>query len=84
MDDVCGEYGIWTGTDAYSQCDRLHAHGSQELQELYLPKMMSGEWSGTMNLTEPQAGSDLGVLRTKAEPNADGTYSISGQKISIS
>ena len=58
--------------------------GSQEQKELYLPKMFSGEWSGTMNLTEPHCGTDLGMLRTKAVPQGDGTYKISGQKIWIS
>ena len=66
------------------QIEALEAHGSDEIQELYLPKLISGEWTGTMNLTEPQAGSDVGALTTKAEPNGDGTYAISGQKIYIS
>jgi len=61
----------------------LHAHASPELQETYLEKMVMGEWSGAMCLTEPQAGSDLGPVRTKATPNADGSYAISGQKIYI-
>ena len=61
----------------------IEAHASPELKETYLEKMVSGEWSGAMDLTEPQAGSDLGVLRAKAVPNADGTYSVSGQKIFI-
>lgn len=65
------------------QIEALEAHGSDELKALYLPKLISGEWSGTMNLTEPQAGSDVGALRTKAEPNGDGTYKITGQKIYI-
>ena len=60
------------------------AHGSQELKEKYLPKMVTGEWTGTMNLTEPHCGTDLGMLRTKAEPNADGSFNITGQKIFIS
>ena len=60
------------------------AHGTQEQKETYLPKMCSGEWSGTMNLTEPHCGTDLGLMRTKAEPQEDGTYKISGQKIWIS
>lgn len=60
----------------------LH-HGSKELQDYYLPKLISGEWTGTMNLTEPQAGSDLALLRSKAERQTDGTYRISGQKIFI-
>ena len=66
------------------QIEALEHHASDELKALYLPKMMSGEWSGTMNLTEPQAGSDVGALTSKAEPNGDGTYAVSGQKIYIS
>ncbi|MEO9825719.1 MAG: acyl-CoA dehydrogenase [Paracoccaceae bacterium] len=66
------------------QIEALEAHGSEALKTLYLPKLISGEWSGTMNLTEPQAGSDVGALRSKAEPQSDGTYKISGQKIYIS
>ncbi|WP_298466390.1 acyl-CoA dehydrogenase C-terminal domain-containing protein [uncultured Erythrobacter sp.] len=62
----------------------LQAAGSQELKDLYLPKMVSGEWSGTMNLTEPHCGTDLGMIRTKAEPQADGSYAITGTKIFIS
>ncbi len=62
----------------------LHAHGSPEQKALYLPKLTSGEWTGTMCLTEPHCGTDLGLLRTKAEPQGDGTYRITGQKIFIS
>ncbi|MEO1038821.1 MAG: acyl-CoA dehydrogenase C-terminal domain-containing protein [Pseudomonadota bacterium] len=62
----------------------LMTGGSDEQKELYLPKMVSGEWSGTMNLTEPHCGTDLGMLRTKAVPNGDGSYAITGQKIWIS
>jgi alkylation response protein AidB-like acyl-CoA dehydrogenase len=62
----------------------LHAHGSAEQKAIYLPKLTSGEWTGTMCLTEPHCGTDLGLLRTKAEPQADGTYRITGQKIFIS
>jgi len=62
----------------------LLVKGSAEQQQLYVPKMVSGEWSGTMNLTEPQCGTDLGLIRTKAEPQADGSYSITGTKIFIS
>jgi alkylation response protein AidB-like acyl-CoA dehydrogenase len=58
--------------------------GSDEQKQTYLPKMISGEWTGTMNLTEPHCGTDLGMLKTKAVPNGDGTYKISGQKIFIS
>ncbi len=66
------------------QIEALEHHASDELKAIYLPKLISGEWSGTMNLTEPQAGSDVGALRSKAEPNGDGTYAITGQKIYIS
>jgi acyl-CoA dehydrogenase len=63
--------------------EALAAHGSKELQERYLAKLVSGEWTGTMNLTEPQAGSDLAALRSKAERVGDGSYKITGQKIFI-
>jgi alkylation response protein AidB-like acyl-CoA dehydrogenase len=66
------------------QIEALEHHASDELKALYLPKMMSGEWAGTMNLTEAQAGSDVGALSSKAEANGDGTYSVTGQKIFIS
>lgn len=66
------------------QIEALEHHGSDEIKSTYLPKLISGEWSGTMNLTEPQAGSDVGALRSKAEPNDDGSYDVSGQKIFIS
>ncbi|MEN9843163.1 MAG: hypothetical protein RLZZ612_992, partial [Pseudomonadota bacterium] len=62
----------------------LHAHGTPEQKATYLPKLTSGEWTGTMCLTEPHCGTDLGLLRTKAEPQADGTYVINGAKIFIS
>ncbi|SIS80709.1 acyl-CoA dehydrogenase [Paracoccus saliphilus] len=65
------------------QIEALEHHASDELKSLYLPKLNSGEWSGTMNLTEPGAGSDVGALTTKAERNEDGSYSITGQKIFI-
>lgn len=65
------------------QIEALEHHASDELKALYLPRLISGEWNGTMNLTEPQAGSDVGALRTRAEPRDDGTYAISGQKIFI-
>ncbi len=60
------------------------AHGSDEQKQTYLPKMVDGTWTGTMNLTEPHCGTDLGLLRTRAMPNGDGSYKISGQKIFIS
>ena len=66
------------------QIEALEAHASDEIKRVYLPKLISGEWCGTMNLTEPQAGSDVGALRTKAEPLDDGSYAVTGQKIYIS
>ncbi|NNK79629.1 MAG: acyl-CoA dehydrogenase [Litoreibacter sp.] len=66
------------------QIEALEHHASDEIKALYLPKLVSGEWCGTMNLTEPQAGSDVGALQSRAEANEDGTYSVSGQKIYIS
>ena len=83
---------IWRSANhAFSLCPLLtvgaiHAlelRGSPELQAMYLPKMVAGEWTGTMNLTEPQAGSDLALVRTRAEPQGDGTYRIFGTKIFI-
>jgi len=64
--------------------EALHAHGTPEQKQMYLPKLTSGEWTGTMCLTEPHCGTDLGLLRTKAEPQPDGTYKITGNKIFIS
>jgi acyl-CoA dehydrogenase len=63
--------------------EALDQHGSEHLKQTYLPKLVSGEWTGTMNLTEPQAGSDLAALRSRAEPVGDGSYRIFGQKIYI-
>ncbi|SNR49881.1 acyl-CoA dehydrogenase [Paracoccus sediminis] len=62
----------------------IHAHGTDAQKQTYLPKMVSCDWTGTMNLTEPHCGTDLGLLRTKAEPQDDGSYRITGQKIFIS
>nr|WP_024306506.1 acyl-CoA dehydrogenase C-terminal domain-containing protein [Pseudomonas sp. P818] len=62
----------------------LHKHGSETLKQQYLSKLVSGQWTGTMCLTEPQAGTDLALLRTRAEPQADGSYKVSGSKIFIS
>ncbi|RZM00963.1 MAG: acyl-CoA dehydrogenase, partial [Sphingomonas sp.] len=64
--------------------EALHHHGSPEQQAAYLPRLSTGEWTGTMNLTEPQAGSDVGALRATATPRGDGTWSIKGTKIYIS
>ena len=66
------------------QIEALEHHASEAIKQVYLPKLVTGEWCGTMNLTEPQAGSDVGALTTKAVPNGDGTYAITGQKIYIS
>ena len=63
--------------------EALRHHGSPELQGEWLPKLVTGEWTGTMNLTEPQAGSDVGALKTRAEPAGDGSWRVSGQKIFI-
>ena len=69
---------------AHGAYSAIHTGGSDAQKDLYLPKMVSGEWTGTMNLTEPHCGTDLGLLRTKAVPQADGSYKITGQKIWIS
>ena len=76
-------FGMYSGLThgAYSA---IHAHGTAEQKATWLPKMVSCEWTGTMNLTEPHAGTDLGMLRTRAEPQGDGSYRITGQKIFIS
>src|SRR6266567_4726000 len=64
--------------------EALHAHGTDEQKSTFLPRLVSGEWTGTMCLTEPQCGTDLGLLRTKAEPTKDGLYKITGTKIFVS
>ncbi|ASP38590.1 acyl-CoA dehydrogenase [Bacterioplanes sanyensis] len=64
-------------------CLSINAHGSQELKEKYLPNLYSGQWAGAMDLTEPHAGTDLGIIRTKATPNADGSFDVTGTKIFI-
>ncbi len=69
---------------SHGAASALAVHGSDEQKSTYLPKIYSGEWSGTMNLTEPHCGTDLGLMRTKAEPQDDGSYKVSGQKIWIS
>ena len=76
-------FGMYQGLThgAYSA---IHAHGTQQQKQTYLPNMVSCNWTGTMNLTEPHCGTDLGLMRTKAEPQSDGTFKITGQKIFIS
>ncbi len=76
-------FGMYPGL-AMGAAQTILAHGSDAQKETYLPKMVSGEWGGTMNLTEPHCGTDLGLLRTKATPQSDGTYKINGTKIFIS
>ena len=66
------------------QIEAIESHASEDIKKIFLPKLNSGEWSGTMNLTEPQAGSDVGALRSIAKKDKDGTYKITGQKIYIS
>lgn len=66
------------------QIEALEHHASDAVKDLYLPKLITGEWAGTMNLTEPQAGSDVGALSSKATDNGDGTYSVTGSKVFIS
>lgn len=76
-------FGMYPGLShgAYSA---IHKHGNDEQKQIYLPKLVSGEWTGTMCLTEPHCGTDLGLIRTKADPQTDGSYAISGTKIFIS
>lgn len=87
MTEMCGTANwAWSMYPGLSRgaCDTLNEHGTQEYKEIYLSKILAGQWTGTMCLTEPHCGSDLGLLRTKAEPNADGSYNITGTKIWIS
>ena len=76
-------WGMYPGL-SHGATNTIEEHGSEEQKQTYLTKLISGEWTGTMCLTEPHCGSDLGTLRTKAEPNDDGSYRISGTKIFIS
>ncbi len=76
-------WGMYPGL-SHGAIDTVDLHGTEEQKQIYLTKLISGEWTGTMCLTEPHCGSDLGILRSKAEPNADGSYSITGTKIFIS
>jgi alkylation response protein AidB-like acyl-CoA dehydrogenase len=76
-------FGMYPGL-SHGAYEALATHGSDALKNLYLPKLADGTWSGTMCLTEPQCGTDLGLVRTRAEPQADGSYAITGTKIFIS
>jgi alkylation response protein AidB-like acyl-CoA dehydrogenase len=76
-------FGMYPGL-SHGAYEAIHHHGTDEQKQTYLPKLVTGEWTGTMNLTEPHCGTDLGMLRTKAIPQADGSYRITGQKIFIS
>ncbi len=76
-------FGMYPGL-SHGAYEALHAYGTPEQKAMYLPKLVSGEWTGTMNLTEPHCGTDLGLMRTKAEPQDDGSYKITGTKIFIS
>ena len=76
-------FGMYPGL-AMGAAAAIHAHGSDEQKQTYLPRMAAGEWGGTMNLTEPHCGTDLGLLRAKAAPQSDGSFKISGTKIFIS
>jgi alkylation response protein AidB-like acyl-CoA dehydrogenase len=80
LNSACHAFTMYPGL-THGAVAALLAKGSEELKDAYLPKLVSGEWLGTMALTEPQAGTDLGLLRTKAEPSADGAYRITGEKI---
>jgi hypothetical protein len=76
-------FGMYPGL-SHGAYAAIHSHGNDEQKQIFLPKLVTGEWTGTMNLTEPHCGTDLGMLRTKAIPQGDGSYRISGQKIFIS
>ncbi len=76
-------FGMYPGL-SHGAYEAIHRHGSDAQKQTYLPKLVTGEWTGTMNLTEPHCGTDLGMLRSKAIPQADGSYRITGQKIFIS
>ena len=83
MSSANQSFGMYPGL-TNGAIEALKAKGTPELKMKYVPKMVSGQWSGTMNLTEPHCGTDLGMIRTKAEPQADGSYLITGTKIFIS
>ena len=80
MEMVCSSnlsFGLTPGL-SHGAYNAIMLHATDELKQRYLPKMVSGHWSGVMCLTEPQAGTDLGLIRTRAEPNEDCSYSITG------
>ena len=83
MSSANQSFGMYPGL-TNGAIEALKAKGTDEQKETYLPNMVSGQWTGTMNLTEPHCGTDLGMIRTKAEPQGDGSYSITGTKIFIS
>ncbi len=87
INEMCGtanwSWNMYPGL-SHGAMNTLHAHGTEEQQQTFLTKLIEGVWTGTMCLTEPHCGTDLGLLRTKAEPNADGSYSVTGTKIFIS
>ncbi len=83
LNSACQAWTMYPGL-SHGAYEALHAHGTPEQKAIYLPKLTAGEWTGTMCLTEPHCGTDLGLLRSKAAPQADGTYRITGQKIFIS
>ncbi len=80
LDSACHAFNMYPGL-THGAVAALLAAGSEELKTRYLPKLVTGEWLGTMALTEPQAGTDLGLIRTQAEPQADGGYRLTGEKI---
>jgi alkylation response protein AidB-like acyl-CoA dehydrogenase len=80
LDSACHAFNMYPGL-THGAVAALVAKGSEELKAAYLPKLVSGEWLGTMALTEPQAGTDIGLIRTRAEPQADGSYRLTGEKI---
>jgi alkylation response protein AidB-like acyl-CoA dehydrogenase len=83
LNSACQAWTMYPGL-SHGAYECLHAHGSEAQKATFLPKLTSGHWTGTMCLTEPHCGTDLGLLRTKAEPQPDGTYTLHGQKIFIS
>ncbi|WP_197472144.1 acyl-CoA dehydrogenase family protein, partial [Oleiphilus sp. HI0067] len=86
VDEMCCStnlsFGMYPGL-SHGSIDALTLHGNEHQQSYYLPKLIAGEWTGTMCLTEPHCGTDLGLIKTKAEPQADGSVSITGNKVWI-